>query len=119
MQLNINLLIPIVVPQSNDYLVPLTDLSAGQAVHAAAGGLQRGAAGEGDRAVRRQVQVRHPRHRLVQPVTQDLLPKIFGERQKIFAERDLVSTHNTRAGCIQTDLLRAAAAAPGANVSPH
>lgn len=63
-------------------------LSAGQAVHAAAGGLQRGAAGEGDRAVRRQVQVRHPRHRLVQPVTQDLL-------------------------------LRAAAAAPGANVSPH
>ena len=59
-------------------------LSAGQAVHAAAGGLQRGAAGEGDRAVRRQVQVRHPRHRLVQPVTQDLLPKIFGERQKIF-----------------------------------
>ena len=101
------------------YLGLLTDLSAGQAVHAAAGGLQRGAAGEGDRAVRRQVQVRHPRHRLVQPVTQDLLRKIFGERQKIFAERDLVSTHNTRAGCIQTDLLRAAAAAPGANVSPH
>ena len=66
------------------YLGLLTDLSAGQAVHAAAGGLQRGAAGEGDRAVRRQVQVRHPRHRLVQPVTQDLLQKIFGERQKIF-----------------------------------
>ena len=33
--------------------------------------------------------------------------------------QDLVSTHNTRAGCIQTDLLRAAAAAPGANVPPH
>ena len=51
-------------------------------MHAAAGGLQRGAAGEGDRAVRRQVQVRHPGHRLVQPVTQDLLRKIFGERPK-------------------------------------
>ena len=56
-------------------------------MHAAAGGLQRGAAGERDRAVRRQVQVRHPGHRLVQPVTQDLLQKIFGERRKIFAER--------------------------------
>ena len=43
---------------------------------------------------------------------------LVSARKYLFGQ-DLVSTHNTRAGCIQTDLLRAAAAAPGANVSPH